>query len=66
MSEMKVGYGYPRILCKWWLRAEKIREIQPLTPDGLRCAEWRMVVPWWAWPLELVHRAVFGGARIAA
>lgn len=45
-------------LCRWWLRTRKAG----FTADGGPVHEF--YVPWWGWPLELLHRAIFGHARL--
>lgn len=64
---MKTEYTFGRsrhpALCRWWLSARKVPK-HPIEPAGMPC--FKLVVPFWAWPLELLHRAVFGKAKIIA
>jgi hypothetical protein len=43
---------------KWWMRSREIDAV-----DGFR--RYEMYSPWWAWPLELIHRIVFGYTRLS-
>jgi len=55
--------GRPWYFCKWWLKCETY----PLDkdPDGFTHGA-KIYVPWWAWPLELLHRLVFGYPKLEA
>jgi hypothetical protein len=56
MQAMKTGTVRSRYASRWWLRAGKC-EVN--TREGwIGGAE--LYVPWWAWPFELLYRAVFG------
>ena len=54
----------PKWLCRWWLRTRPCKNAVQMNPnDGIpACIEF--YVPAWAWPFELLHRAVFGKAKI--
>jgi len=63
MNECRLGNSRPRWLCRWWLRT---REGQPIAGKN-PCREistCEFYVPWWGWPLELLHRAIFGYAKL--
>jgi len=60
-TQYEVCVGRPRWQCRWWLRSKPA----PILPgdDGLfHGAE--MYVPWWAWPLDLAHRLIFGSTKL--
>jgi hypothetical protein len=61
---MKFEYGMGRtrhpILCRWWLKTRPIRVPEYRSDDKVL----EFYVPWWAWPLELLHRIIFGSSRI--
>jgi hypothetical protein len=65
--EYVIGKSRPIYLCRWWL---KMRECKRATlignpqPGVLPVQEF--YVPWWAWPLELLHRIIFGRAKLEA
>ena len=53
----------PKPLTRWWLRTRLCKNGIQLGPEGMpACMEF--YVPWWAWPLELTHRLIFGRAVI--
>ena len=54
----------PIPLQRWWLRTRNCKlGIQMNPEDGMpACIEF--YVPWWAWPLELIHRAIFGYPKL--
>ena len=61
-TEFTTGTCRPRPLTRWWLRT---RFIEVITYDnGLIGAPMELYVPFWAWPLELLHRVVFGSTKI--
>jgi hypothetical protein len=47
----------PWYLRRWWLR---IRACESILLNGLWTAQAEFYVPWWSWPLELIHRFFFG------
>ena len=54
----------PLFLCRWWLKTRDIKNPIQLNPgEGIPPAV-EFYVPWWAWPLELLHRLIFGHARL--
>ena len=61
-DEWVVMKGHPRWLTRWWLRTQPIQA--EITPDGMVGASCEFHVPWWAWPLELAHWALFGRPRL--
>ncbi len=65
--EYQIGKSRPKWLCRWWLRMRDCRRatlIGEPQPGVLPVQEF--YVPWWAWPLELLHRIIFGRAKIEA
>jgi len=57
--EYKIGQQDPWYKRRWWLRVRTIEErIDEINHLWHACAE--LYVPWWAWPLELLHRMIFG------
>ena len=60
-QEMKLGRALPWYLRKWWMRTRNVVSVQ--TPQGWTgCAEF--YVPFWAWPLEMLHRLMFGNSKL--
>lgn len=57
-TENVTGTSLPRPLTKWWLRAGPPPIAANYAHGEIPGAQ--IYVPWWAWPLELLHRAVFG------
>lgn len=59
-SEMNTGKSLPLPLCRWWLKTRPCKLGTQLNAgQGLPpCIEF--YVPAWAWPLELLHWAIFG------
>lgn len=53
-----VAVSRPYIFCRWWLRTRKC------TPSQIGGASAEFYVPLWAWPLELMHRLLFGKATL--
>jgi len=49
-------------LCRWWLRTRPCKKAVQLNNYIPACVEF--YVPWWAWPLELTHRLIFGTTKI--
>ena len=43
---------------RWWLNTRGCPPVK--YPDGTTGASAEIYVPFWAWPLEALHRAVFG------
>ncbi len=64
--EYKIGVARPLWQRKWWMRCRNVDPVISEMPDGSRlysaCAEFYF--PWWAWPLELVHRVKFGNPKL--
>jgi hypothetical protein len=63
--EMKYGYavGRPIILCRWWLKTRQCKLAHQIAGQGLAPVQ-EFYVPFWAWPLELLHRLIFGSSKI--
>jgi hypothetical protein len=62
---METKYSYckslPKPLTRWWVKTRPCKNAVQLGPKGMpACVEF--YVPWYAWPLELMHHAVFGKA----
>lgn len=68
-NDYVIGRSRHPWLCRWWVRTRPVkpdkfhRAMCRLTSSGAR-APVEFYVPWWGWPLELLHRAVFGRAII--
>ena len=60
-DDYSVSEGLPRCLTKWWMRCRSCQSVQI---DGLWTACSEFYVPWWAWPLEIVHRLAFGKVKV--
>ncbi len=54
----------PLPLLKWWQRTRPRKRGIQLNTDLPPCVEF--YVPWWGWPLELTHRAIFGTPKLTA
>ena len=61
-TEMTLRKALPYPLCKWWKRARTCKRGIQLNNNMLPCIEF--YVPWWAWPLEIVYRAIFGNPKL--
>lgn len=59
-SEYKIGIAKHIMLQRWWLRTRECESI--VYDDGSIGASAEFYIPIWAWPFELVHRAIFGKA----
>lgn len=62
VAEMKTCEAVPRWRSKWWMRMEVLE--QYYDAKGAEHGTLRFYVPWWAWPLELFHRAIFGYPKL--
>lgn len=59
---IKVGVSRHKLLSRWWLRTREVKNIPvPLTSLGYPI---EFYVPFWAWPLEILHRLIFGTTKI--
>lgn len=56
------GASAPIYKRRWWMRVR--RTVSVKTPEGWTASA-ELYVPFWAWPLELVHRWMFGTVKIA-
>ena len=65
MEDRKLGTGRPRWLCRWWLLTRPCARGEQLDSCGAFSPSIEFFVPWWAWPLELLHRAIFGSTRLS-
>lgn len=63
-TKYTIGKSLPRPLCKWWLRTRDCKGQIPT--DGWIHPAIEFYVPFWAWPLELLHRAFFGNPKLTA
>lgn len=52
----------PILLCRWWLRTRPCKLGIQLNNDKYPCVEF--YVPFWARPLELIYRLVFGSVKL--
>jgi hypothetical protein len=52
----------PKYLRRWWLRFRPCKT-QILASEYTGYAL-EFYVPWWAWPFELIHRMIFGRAKL--
>ena len=62
MDKYQVGKSKHWLFCKWWMRIRPVVSQAIPCPSSCRCVEF--YVPWWAWPFELIHRAIFGKTKI--
>jgi hypothetical protein len=60
-TELKTGQANPWWKSRWWARVRSI----PITKEasGFTAAA-EFYVPWWAWPLELTYKALFGATKL--
>ena len=58
------GKSLPRPLCRWWMRLRPICKGFQIESCGEFLPPIELYVPWWAWPFELVHRLIFGRAKL--
>lgn len=59
----RFGKSLPKPCLKWWLHTRDVKgQIAAPGVDLPPCIEF--YVPWWAWPLELAHRMIFGREKI--
>ena len=62
-KEFTTGTCRPKPFTRWWLKSRPTTLGIQLNDDGTPpCIEF--YVPWWAWPLELLHMVVFGSTKI--
>ena len=60
--------GRQKLFCRWWCRTREV----PNTDCWIKIGneEWKRVpitefyIPWWSWPLEILHRMVFGKPKL--
>lgn len=52
----------PKYLRRWWLRTRPCKK-QILVSEYFD-NPLEFYVPWWAWPFELMHRMIFGRAKL--
>lgn len=50
MPEYKIGKSRHKLLCRWWLKTKTCCNSDII----------EFYVPWYAWPIELFHRLIFG------
>jgi hypothetical protein len=73
-NDYKIAMGYPWYFCKWWRRIRKCDEyslpletsVKIINKEGERIFKMDVMefyTPWWAWPFELLHRAIFGNSK---
>lgn len=63
-NDYVVGIGKRKIFTRWWLSTRPCKNaVQLNVGEGIpACVEF--YVPIWAWPLELLHRVVFGTVKL--
>jgi hypothetical protein len=49
----------PKPFRKWWLATRPVKDAVQIDGQGIPPVV-EFYVPWWAWPIEAVHRLVFG------
>jgi len=49
--------------CRWWLRCRPASGAVQLGRADFAPVQ-EFYVPWWAWPLEWLHRLIYGKARL--
>lgn len=52
----------PWYMRRWWLKGREVTPIRYADGTVGGCGE--LYVPLWAWPLELLHRAIFGRVHL--
>lgn len=60
-----VKFESGKVFAAWWLGTRPCSRAVQIGPPGMPGII-EFYVPWWAWPLELIHRAVFGYPRLTA
>ena len=55
---MKAMHPY---LCRWWCKVRPTTTGEQINKDIPHCLEF--YVPVWAWPLEIIHRLIFGSTK---
>lgn len=60
MQNQGIKFAFARLflLRRWWMRTCHVTPV--LCADEDRGAPQELYAPWWAWPLELAHRAQYG------
>jgi len=53
----------PKYLCRWWLRTRPCKNAVQINAGQGIPASVEFYVPFWAWPFEILHRAIFGSTR---
>lgn len=57
----------PIYKCRWWLKMRACKRAQLIgKPQSGVLPVQEFYVPWWAWPLEILHRILFGKKKINA
>lgn len=67
-DSLLTGYVFakqkPLFLRRWWVKIRECKDAVQIDDSGIpACHEF--YVPWYAWPLELIYRAVFGKVELA-
>jgi hypothetical protein len=45
---------------RFWIKIRKTGDVLNVSDTELKHAIHEFYVPWWAWPLELLHRIIYG------
>lgn len=66
-TELKTATQKPLWQRRWWTRTKLAYEPEgcpeyPKLPEAV----YEFYIPWWGWPFELVHRAIFGRVKMKA
>lgn len=58
----KYGISRHKLLSRWWLKTREVKDIAvPLTSLNYPI---EFYIPFWAWPLEILYRLIFGATKI--
>lgn len=64
IMDYEQGIGLPPCKTRWWLRSRDLKNYPKSIiwhGDKKYLIPLREVyIPWWGWPFELIHRAIFG------
>ena len=55
--KMEIGQTNFKLFTRWWIKCRELK-----SEGNFQVHEF--YVPWYAWPLELVHRMIFGSTKI--
>jgi hypothetical protein len=60
--EYKLGKSRYWLFRRWWLKCRKCEQTYDI--DGTMHGILELVIPWWAWPFEIIHRMIFGYVKL--